>query len=185
VVNRETEVNERIYARQVRVIDEQGEQKGVMFTRDALDYARSLDLDLVKIADARPHPVCKVVNAGKYFFEQQKAQKEASKKQRASTVLIKEVQLRATIDTNDLKTKARKAREFLAEGDKVKIVMRFRGRENTHRDVGRLIIVEFLNELGPHKVERPMTEAGNELSMMVTPIPQTNQTFAKVEKTMV
>lgn len=167
--NKSFEVNERIWARQVRVIDETGAQKGVMYIRDALEYARSRDLDLVKITDAKPHPVCKVVDAGKYMFELQKAQKEAAKKQRAAQVLIKEVQLRPTIDTNDLKIKARKAKEFLAEGDKVKIVMRFRGRENTHKDVGRGIIEDFLNELGDHKVERPMSESGNEISMMVAP----------------
>lgn len=163
------EVNERIWARQVRVIDETGAQKGIMWTRDAIEYARSLDLDLVKIAEAKPHPVCKVVDYGKYVFELQKAQKEAAKKQRATAVAIKEVQLRPTIDTGDLKTKARKAKEFLADGDKVKIVMRFRGRENSHKEIGRETIASFLSEVGEHKVERPMTENGNEISMMVAP----------------
>lgn len=163
------DVNERIYARQVRVIDETGAQKGVMYLRDALEYARSRDLDLVKINDANPHPVCKVVDAGKFLYEQQKVQKELAKKQRAANSAIKEVQIRPAIDVNDLKTKARKAKEFLADGDKVKIVMRFRGRENAHKDVGRDTLNVFLAELGDHKVERAITEAGNEISMMVAP----------------
>lgn len=164
------EVNDRIYARQVRVIDETGAQKGVMFIREALEYARSLDLDLVKITEANPHPVCRVVDAGKFMYEQQKLQKDLAKKQRAANSAIKEVQLRSAIDINDLKTKARKAKEFLADGDKVKIVMRFRGRENTHKDVGRDTFNTFLCELGEHKVERGLTETGNEISMMVAPV---------------
>jgi translation initiation factor IF-3 len=168
-VSNKFEVNERIYARQVRVIDETGAQKGVMFLRDALEYARSQDLDLVKISDANPHPICRVVNAGKFFYEQQKVQKELAKKQRASASIVKEVQLRPTIDTNDLNIKARKAKEFLEEGDKVKIVMRFRGRENTHKDVGRVTMQQFLEALGEHKVERAISETGNEISMMVAP----------------
>jgi translation initiation factor IF-3 len=168
-VSNKFEVNERIFARQVRVIDETGAQKGVMYFRDALEYARLRDLDLVKISDANPHPICKVVDAGKFLYEQQKVQKELAKKQRASASVVKEVQLRPTIDTNDLKIKARKAKEFLDEGDKVKIVMRFRGRENTHKDVGKAIMQQFLDEIGEHKVERGLTESGNEISMMVAP----------------
>lgn len=167
-MSKKLEVNERIYARQVRIIDENGNQKGVMYLRDAIEYARSLGLDLVKIAEANP-PVCKVVDAGKYMYDLQKAQKEIAKKQRANNAAIKEVQLRPGIGDNDLKIKARKAKEFLAEGDKVKIVMRFKGRENSRKEIGRETLNGFLAEVGDHKVERPITEAGNEISMMLAP----------------
>ncbi len=163
------EVNERIRAYNVRVIDENGEQKGVMDTRAALAYARNLDLDLVKIADANP-PVCKVVDANKYLYEQKKAQKLAAKKQREAIVTVKEVQLRVTIDTNDLKIKARKAKEFLAEGDKVKVVVRFRGRENAMREQGHQVIQQFIAELGESKTERPVTDVGRELSLLLAPV---------------
>lgn len=162
------EVNERIHANQVRVIDETGAQKGVMSFRDALNYARSLNLDLVKIADANP-PVCRVVDSGKYLYEQQKQQKLMAKKQRAAQVDVKEVQLRSTTDVNDIKIKAKKARGFLADGDQVKVVLRFKGREITHKDVGRGIINQFIAEIGEHKVERALQEAGNQLIVILAP----------------
>lgn len=163
------EVNERINARMVRVVDENEEQKGVMALRDALMYARNIGLDLVKIADARPHPVCRVVDAGRFIYEEKKAQAEAEKRQRASMAVLKEVQLRPNIDVNDLAIKARKANEFLAENDKVKVVMRFRGREVTHKDIGREKMKKFIALLVGFKVER-QSESHNEILLILAPL---------------
>lgn len=163
-----SEVNERIRAYQVRVLDENNEQKGIMDLKSALAYARKLDLDLVKIADANP-PVCRVVDANKFFYEQKKQQKAAEKKQRESMVVIKEVQLRVSIDTNDLKIKARKAKEFLASGDKVKVVLRFRGREVANKELGHSVIREFVSELGEIKMEKPANDVGREITLLIAP----------------
>lgn len=163
-----SEVNDKIRAYNVRVIDENGNQKGIMDLRSALKYAGDLDLDLVKIADGNP-AVCRVVNANKFFYEQKKQQQAAEKKQRESTIVIKEVQLRPGIDTNDLKTKARKAREFLAAGDKVKVVVRFRGREVTHKHLGHEVMKSFMAEIGESKTEKPLSDVGKEISILLAP----------------
>ncbi len=162
-------MNERIYTRDVRLIDENGTQRGVVSYRDAMTMARSANLDLVQINNATP-PVCKIVDGGKFIYEQKKHQKELEKKQRAAIVTTKEVQLRPSIDIHDLKIKARKAREFLADGDKVKVVMRFRGRENTHKEIGHAAITTFLSEVGEAKIEKQPSEQGNELSVILAPI---------------
>lgn len=164
------EVNERINARAVRVVDENGEQKGVMTLRDALMYARNVGLDLVKIADARPNPVCRVVDSGRFIYEEKKAQAEAERKQRATTAVLKEVQLRPSIDINDLEIKARKANEFLAESDKVKVVMRFRGREVTHKEIGREKMRKFVALLSGYKIERNQSETHNEILLILAPL---------------
>lgn len=169
-MNFKAEVNDRIRAYQVRVIDEEGAQKGVMSLRDALHYASSKELDLVRITDSMP-PVCKVVNANKFFYEQQKSQQAAAKKQRAAIITVKEVQLKVSIDTNDLKIKARKAKGFLAEGDKVKVVCRFRGREVTHKELGFEVMKTFMAEIGEHKVEKHPSDGGRELMAILAPTP--------------
>jgi len=164
------EVNERIRATQVRLIDETGAQKGIRSLREAINYAQSRDLDLVKIADATP-PVCKVLDAGKYLYEQQKQQKAHAKKQRAAQVETKEVQLRPVTDTNDMKIKARKAREFLADGNKVRVVMRFRGREAAHKQIGTTLMESFMAEVGDSKIEQALKDSGRELSLILAPAP--------------
>jgi translation initiation factor IF-3 len=168
VTNRGVEVNERITSQRVRLIDADGVQKGVVSIRDALWQARQANLDLVKIAEANP-PVCKIVDAGKYIYEQNKAKKEQAKRQRASAVELKEVQLRPSTDLNDIKIKARKARAFLDDGDKVKVVMRFRGREITHQEVGQAVINTFINELGEVRMEQPVTQQGNQITALIAP----------------
>lgn len=161
------EINEKIGGTQVRFIDENGVQKGVISLREALYYARNLDLDLVKIADANP-PVCKVVDAGKYMYELQKQQKQLAKKQRENIVELKEVQLRPATDIHDVQIKARKARGFLADGDKVKVVVRLHGRERTLKHKGHEIIQLFMSELGEHKTDSPVTENGNQISVILS-----------------
>ena len=164
------QVNDRIYDRAVRVIDENGEQKGIMSTRDALAYAKSMNLDLVKVNDVRPNPVCRVVDANKFIYNEKKAKEEAEKKQRASMAALKEVQLRPNIDTNDLQIKARKANEFLANHDKVKIVMRFRGRESMHKSIGREKVNAFVALLDGFKFEKNISETHNEIMAILAPL---------------
>ena len=130
-------INERIRDKEVRVIGQDGEQLGIMSSRDAMKLAREADLDLVKIAPTAKPPVCKIIDYGKYRYELARKEKEAKKKQR--TMEVKEVRLSPNIDKNDLNTKANQARKFLAKGDKVKVTLRFRGREMAHVNYSKKI----------------------------------------------
>ena len=116
-------INERIRDKEVRVIGQDGEQLGIMSSKEAMKLAREADLDLVKIAPTAKPPVCKIIDYGKYRYELARKEKEAKKKQR--TMEVKEVRLSPNIDTNDLNTKANQARKFLIKGDKVKVTLRF------------------------------------------------------------
>jgi translation initiation factor IF-3 len=165
-VNRDVPVNERIRARSVRIVDENGQQLGVEAIRDALAKARNDGLDLIQISSGEV-PVCRIGDAGKFLFELKKTQREQARRQRELIVDVKEIQLRPVTDTNDLLVKARRANEFLAEGDKVKIVVRFRGRERAHKEIGHKIVEEFLSYLVEYKMERPVMDAGRELSLLV------------------
>ena len=123
-------INEQIRDREVRLIGENGEQLGIMSSRDAYKHAQEAGLDLVKIAPTAKPPVCKIIDYGKYRYEMARKEKEAKKKQR--TIDVKEVRLSPNIDTNDLNTKVGAARKFISKGDKVKVTLRFRGREMAH-----------------------------------------------------
>ena len=120
-------INEQIRDREIRLIGEDGEQLGIMSARDAMKLAREANLDLVKIAPTAKPPVCKIIDYGKYRYEQARKEKEARKKQK--TIEVKEVRLSPNIDTNDLNTKVNQARKFVSSGNKVKVAVRFRGRE--------------------------------------------------------
>lgn len=161
------EINDRIKATQVRFIDENGVQKGIISLREALYHAGVANLDLVKIAEANP-PVCKLLDAGKYQYEQQKLQKLQAKKQREAIVELKEVQLRPAIDTHDLEIKARKARSFLDNGNKVKVVVRLRGRESTMKHKGHEVINAFITSLGECKKDGNVIETGNQITIILT-----------------
>ena len=123
-------INEQIRDKEIRLIGSNGEQLGIMSARDAMKLAREAELDLVKIAPTAKPPVCKIIDYGKYRYELARKEKEAKKKQK--TIDIKEVRLSPNIDTNDLNTKVNQARKFLSKGDKVKVTLRFRGRELAH-----------------------------------------------------
>ena len=123
-------INEQIRDREVRVISEAGEQLGIMSAREAMKLAEEAQLDLVKIAPKAQPPVCKIIDYGKYKYELARKEKEARKKQK--TVEVKEVRLSPNIDTNDLNTKVNNAKKFLTKGNKVKVTLRFRGREMAH-----------------------------------------------------
>ncbi len=134
-------INEQIRDKEVRVIGENGEMIGVMSSRDAMKLARDAELDLVKIAPTAKPPVCRIVDYGKYRYELARKEKEAKKKQK--TVEIKEVRLSPNIEANDLNTKVNAARKFLSKGDKVKITLRFRGREMAHMNTSKHILDDF------------------------------------------
>ena len=144
-------INEQIRDKEVRVIGEDGEQLGIMSAKDAMKLAREAELDLVKIAPTAKPPVCKIVDYGKYRYEQMRKEKEAKKKQK--TIDIKEVRFSPNIDTNDLNTKINQARKFLSKGDKVKVSIRFRGRELAHTEIGIDILNNFAAVEKPAKVE--------------------------------
>ena len=138
-------INERIRDREVRLVSESGEQLGIMSSREALKLAREADLDLVKIAPNAKPLVCKIIDYGKYRYELARKEKEAKKKQK--TMEVKEVRLSPNIDTNDLNTKANQARKFISKGDKVKVTLRFRGREMAHVNYSKQILDSFYERL--------------------------------------
>ncbi len=138
-------INEQVRDREVRLIGPDGEQLGLMSAKDAMKKAREYELDLVKIAPRAKPPVCKIIDYGKYRYELARKEKEAKKKQK--TIDVKEIRLSPNIDTNDLNTKIGKARKFLSKGDKVKVTLRFRGRELAHVNASRGILDEFAAQL--------------------------------------
>ena len=159
-------INEQIRDREVRVISEQGEQLGIMSSRDALRLAREAELDLVKISPNAKPPVCKIIDYGKFRYEQARKEKEARRKQHI--VEIKEIRLSPNIDTNDLNTKSNNARKFLEKGDKVKITLRFRGREMAHVSATRHILDDFAENLKDIAViEKPAKLEGRSMSIVL------------------
>ena len=142
-------INEQIRDKEVRLIGENGDQLGVMSAREALKLAEEAELDLVKIAPTAKPPVCKIIDYGKYRYELARKEKEAKKKQK--TVEVKEVRLSPNIDTNDLNTKVNNAKKFIQKGNKVKVTLRFRGREMAHMQTSKHILDDFaemLKEIG-------------------------------------
>ena len=138
-------INGQIRDKEVRVISEDGEQLGIMSSKDAMKLAREAELDLVKIAPKAQPPVCKIIDYGKYKYELARKEKEAKKKQK--TVEVKEVRLSPNIDTNDLNTKMNNAKKFITKGNKVKVTLRFRGREMAHMQQSKHILDDFAEML--------------------------------------
>ena len=137
-------INEEIRDREVRVVATDGTQLGVMSTQAALQLAEQQNLDLVKIVPGAQPPVCKLMDYGKYRFEQTKREKEARKNQRV--VEIKEIRMSPSIDVNDFNVKLRNAQKFLADGNRVKVTVRFRGREMAHTEIGRNLLMDFAQQ---------------------------------------
>lgn len=159
-------INEQIRDKEVRVIGEDGEQLGIMSSKDALKLAKEAELDLIKIAPTAKPPVCKIVDYGKYRYEQMRKEKEAKKKQK--TIDIKEIRFSPNIDTNDLNTKVNQARKFLTKGDKVKVSIRFRGRELAHTEIGIDILNNFAAQLEDVAVvEKPAKVEGRSMVMFL------------------
>ena len=160
-------INEQIRDREVRLIGENGEQLGIMSAREAMKIASEADLDLVKIAPKAQPPVCKIVDYGKYRYEQSRREKEAKKKQK--TVELKEVRLSPNIDTNDLNTKVNNAKKFIGKGNRVKVTLRFRGREMAHVQQSKHILDDFARLLEDVAVvEKPAKMEGRSMSMVLT-----------------
>ena len=159
-------INEQIRDREVRLIGEEGEQLGVMSSREAQKLADEAGLDLVKIAPTAKPPVCKIVDYGKYRYEQARKEKEARKKQK--TIEIKEIRLSPNIDTNDLNTKINAAKKFLTKGDKVKVTLRFRGREMAHMNASKHILDDFAEALTEIAVvEKPAKVEGRSMTRVL------------------
>lgn len=160
-------INEQIRDKEVRVIGSDGQQLGIMSVREAQKLATEAELDLVKIAPKAQPPVCKIIDYGKYRYEQARKEKEARKKQK--TVEIKEVRLSPNIDTNDLNTKVNNARKFLSKGNKVKVTLRFRGREMAHVQQSKHILDDFAKLVEDLAVvEKPAKLEGRNMSMVLT-----------------
>ncbi|MBO7215174.1 MAG: translation initiation factor IF-3 [Clostridia bacterium] len=159
-------MNEEIIDKEVRLIGENGEQLGVMSASAALQIAYDSDLDLVKISPNAQPPVCKVMNYGKYKFEQMKKQKEARKNQKV--VELKEIWLSMTIDIGDLNVKAKQAQKFLAAGNKIKVSIRMRGRQNAHSNLGVEVMNKFYSMIENDAIveKKPLLEGRNILMIL-------------------
>ncbi|MGI1660271.1 MAG: translation initiation factor IF-3 [Desulfitobacterium sp.] len=168
-MSKDLRINDEIRAREVRLVGEEGEQLGIIQLRDAQQMAVEKSLDLVEIAPTAKPPVCKIMDYGKYKYEQAKRDKEARKKQK--TMEIKEVKLRPNIEDHDFETKARNAQRFLTDGDKVKVTIMFRGREITHPELGRVLclrLAEFCK--AEANIERDPKLEGRNMIMILTPL---------------
>lgn len=160
-------INEQIRDKEIRLIGEDGEQLGIMSAKEALKLAEDAGLDLVKIAPTAKPPVCKIVDYGKYKYEQLRKEKEAKKKQKV--VEIKEIRLTPNIDTNDLNTKVNAAKKFISKGDRVKVTLRFRGREMAHMNTSKHILDEFAESLADvATVEKAPKVEGRSMTMFLT-----------------
>lgn len=161
-------VNDRIRISPVRLIDQHGEQVGIVGTDEARDIAAEAGLDLVEVAPNSRPPVCRIMDYGKYKYEQARKAKEAKKKQH--TVTVKEIKLRPKIEEHDYGFKMRHARRFLGDGDKVKFTLRFRGREMTHPELGERVLEKIKDDLGDTiVVESDIRREGRTMTMLIGP----------------
>ena len=160
-------INEQIRDREVRLIGVNGEQLGIMPAREAMKLAEAAELDLVKIAPTAKPPVCKIIDYGKYRYEMARKEKEAKKKQKV--VEVKEIRMSTNIESNDLQTKMNAAKKFLTKGNKVKVTLRFRGREMTHMQSSKHILDDFAESLADVAViEKAPKVEGRCISMVLT-----------------
>ena len=165
-ISKELRINDQIRAREVRVVSDNNEQLGVMSLRSARQIAEERHLDLVEVAPNGRPPVCRIMNYGKYRYEQQKREKEAKKKQKI--LMLKEVKLRPNIEDHDFYVKMKAAQRFLGEGSKVKVTIMFRGREMSHPELGEKLLMRFADELKDvaHVEKEPKVE-GRNMTMVI------------------
>ena len=162
------QVNEEIRDKEIRLIGETGEQLGIMSSEEALDIAEERGLDLVKISPQAVPPVCKLMNYGKYRFEQSKREKEARKNQHV--VEIKEIRMSPGIDVGDFNTKLKNAQKFLADGNRVKVSVRFRGREMAHTEIGRDLLNKFAEQCAEAAtLDKAAKMEGRNMSIFLSP----------------
>lgn len=169
IAAKDMQINDEIRAKEVRLVGDAGEQLGIMSLAAAQNMAYSKGLDLCLIAPTAAPPVCKIMDYGKFRFEQDKRDKEARKKQQV--VEVKEIQLSCRIDTHDFNTKVNHAHRFIGDGNKVKVIVKFKGREMTHLDIGRELLGKFEEACGDVGTvdKRPVLD-GRYMSMMISPI---------------
>ena len=161
-------INENITATQVRLIDANNENRGIMSIKEALQIADEFGLDLIEISPQANPPVCKILDYGKYRYEQQKRKNEAKKNQKI--VEIKELKIRPAIETHDYEVKLKQAKKFLDQGNKVKFTMRFKGRELSANDMGKQVLTQFLDDLGDYcKIDSEMKLEGRQMTMVLAP----------------
>ena len=172
IANAAHQINEEIVDKEVRLIGDEGEQLGIMSAEAALRIAAEQELDLVKIAPGSNPPVCKIMDYGKFRFEQTKKEKEAKKNQRV--IEIKEIRMSPGIDENDFATKVKSAQKFLTGGDRVKVSVRFRGREMAHTDIGEVLLKDFASRCSDVAVlDKSAKLEGRNMSLFLSPKPQT------------
>ncbi|MBQ6029837.1 MAG: translation initiation factor IF-3 [Treponema sp.] len=165
--NKGMRINGNIRVREVRLIDNEGNQKGIVPTLEALKMAREQELDLVEVSPNANPPVCKILDFGKYKFEQEKKLRDSKKKQKV--LKLKEIRMQPKIGPGDLDTKAKHVQEFLEEGNKVKVTIRFRGRELAHTDLGFGVLEEVLKRLtSAYVIEKPAAMEGKFMSMTIS-----------------
>ena len=170
IANTVHEINEEIIDKEVRLIDDEGNQLGIMSAEEALKIAEERGFDLVKIAPNSTPPVCRIMDYGKFRFEQTKKEKEAKKNQK--TIEIKEVRMSPSIDTNDFNTKLKNGRKFLVDGDRVKVSVRFRGREMAHTEIGAELLKDFAAQCEDiATMDKSPKLEGRNMSMFLSPKP--------------
>jgi len=168
LISKDWRINEDIRVREVRLVSDDGEQLGIVPVREALGIALEKGLDLVEVAPSAQPPVCRLMDYGKFKFEQNKREKEARKKQKI--ISVKEVKMRPNIEEHDFQVKAKNARKFLSGGDKVKLTIMFRGREITHPELGEKLSLKFVGELTDiSSVEKPPKVEGRNMVTVLIP----------------
>ena len=171
IANAVHQINEDIRDKEIRLIGDQGEQLGIMSSAEGLRIAAEREMDLVKIAPGSNPPVCKIMDYGKFRFEQTKKEKEAKKNQRV--VEIKEIRMSPGIGDNDFNTKLKNAQKFLNDGDRVKVSVRFRGREMAHTDIGAVLLKKFAEKCSEiANMDKAPKLEGRNMSMFLSPKPQ-------------
>ena len=172
IANTDHQINEEIRDKEVRLIGVDGEMLGIMSSEEALRIATEKEFDLVKIAPGSNPPVCRIMDYGKYRFEQTKKEKEAKKNQRV--IEIKEIRMSPSIDTNDFNTKLKNGQKFLAEGNRLKVSIRFRGREMAHTEIGGVILRDYAAKCADiANLDKAPKLEGRNMSMFLSPKPQT------------
>jgi translation initiation factor IF-3 len=179
---KELRINHQIRARQVRLVGDAGEQLGIVDLSKALTIARERNLDLVEVAPEGVPPVCRILNYGKFKYAQRKKEKEASKKQRI--IRVKELKIRPKIDEHDFQTKLNMAWKFFDHGDKVKVTLMFRGREMSHKELGRQLMDRIIADLSEFaELEAPPKDEGMQIVAVFNPKPQPQKVSAKESTT--
>ena len=168
MADKDLRINEQIRAREVRLIRDEGEGQGIMSTAEALEMAREAGLDLVEVAPQASPPVVKILNFGKFKFENEKKIRDSRKKQKL--LKLKEIRMQPKIDDHDLDFKSKHVKEFLAEGNKVKVTIRFRGRELAHTELGLVVLKDVLARIeGEYVMDKPPAMEGKFMSMVLSP----------------